>query len=83
MGSKPRSRTPPSPLHQLLPSGSHPLTSCPVWVSILTSLDDELQYGRVGQVAPPLHAVLMTAIETLNRKQGIAKFQIYSSSLLI
>ena len=47
MDSKPISSTPPWPRHQLLSPGS-----CPVWVPILTSFDDEQRYGSRSQINP-------------------------------
>ena len=41
-GSKPVSSIPPWPLHQFLPPGS-----CPVWIPVLTSFDDEQQCVNV------------------------------------
>ena len=45
MRSKPVSSTPPWPLHQLLPPGS-----CPAWVSVLISLNNEQQYGSMNWI---------------------------------
>jgi hypothetical protein len=44
-GSKLVSSIPPWPLHQLLPP-----SSCPVWVPLLTSFDDEQQCGSVSRI---------------------------------
>lgn len=62
MKIKPISSTSPCCLHQLLSP-----CSCPVWVPMLTSFDDEREYGSVSQIIPVLPKLLfcfMTAIVT-------------------
>ena len=57
MRSKPVSSTLPWPPHQLLPPGS-----CPVWVPVLTSFDDEQQYGSISQRNPFLSNLVFSYV---------------------
>jgi hypothetical protein len=51
--NKPVSSTLPWLLHQLLPP-----SSCPVSVPVLTSFDDEQEYGSASQINPFLPSLL-------------------------
>lgn len=48
MENKPVRKTPPMPLHQLLP-----IDSSPLWGLVLTTLDDEMLYGTMSEINPP------------------------------
>lgn len=56
IGNKPLNSTPPWLLHQLLSPDS-----CPVWISVLTSFDDECWYGSINQINPSLPNLLFNS----------------------
>jgi hypothetical protein len=57
MGCKPVSCTPPWPLFQFLPPGS-----CPAFVPVLTSFNDELQFANVSQINPFFPILLLVMV---------------------